>query len=984
MSRRALLAAVVLAACGAPPPPAPPAPPLAATPALRFEATHVGDRHQLHALDAAGREILARPLVAADAWTQVGDTHAFALVPEEKRTRLLRLGAGEHEIASTPLARPTLTRVGERVLVFARGDAGLLWVLVADLAGKVLLDATVTHASPGRAPVLDPAGRAAAVPLADGGALRFPLGEPEPVRIPASATSLPSADRALRVTTGPLAFLPDGALLTGAADGTVAAFEPSGARRFALGFPGPIRGFAPTPDGGFAVTTREGFVARVAADGKLRWQRRPSPDALGAPVITGERVLAAAAAGVFAFTLDGDLAFSHASQAGASEDDLPLSVEGDVLHAGPRSSFRLADPHPPIPATAPSFEVRFERLLDRSVDDLLVLARDDVWALRAATPDSPIAAVHHFDGRRFTPVPLRVPRGLLPMRLVHGPEGGPLILAMAVDPRLSTDWNTAGPLRLLGWDGHAWKQVPGMPEIVVDQGMPHFLGSPARHLCFGAQEPRCLTHDGQAYRVSPSPTTMGTGGFAFSLGAVTWMSGYVSGHVHRGEGSAFTEVSALAETGAQCMGGSAPDDLWIGSSTPRGLHRFDGATARWEPAPLGAVRRVFVPERGRAFAADEALHRFEGGRWARLETLRGRVEALAGRGGREPVWVGTGSGVFRSAAWVAGPPVTRLPEARALDEGALPAPAPLPLGPADDTRRVERVTLPITPGSPLRSARGVSSARGVTWIVDDERLVEVDEAGRGGREIARAERFGKGFRDCQRCAFPEARGKGRVILRDALFQHDGARRTRVDPSLDGHIAVGGAAGRFLALGAAAHDDLFPQALSDGPVGARWLTGLPVGVWSDVAVTEDGSAFLAGGASATDAMPVLPAGEGRLVHLRGGAVTWARAAGSLIAVAAVGPEEAWAVGAGGAVLHLHQGRAERFTLPSGQWLRAVFAAPGELWMAGDGGTLLRHDGRAFRPVSTAALGPDASLTGLGGSGDVLWAVSPSGLLRITRR
>lgn len=54
----------------------------------------------------------------------------------------------------------------------------------------------------------------------------------------------------------------------------------------------------------------------------------------------------------------------------------------------------------------------------------------------------------------------------------------------------------------------------------------------------------------------------------------------------------------------------------------------------------------------------------------------------------------------------------------------------------------------------------------------------------------------------------------------------------------------------------------------------------------------------------------------------------------------------------------------------------------MWIGGDGGTLIHYDGRAFHPVSHP-LGAGAAITGIASARGALWAVGPSGILRITR-
>ena len=103
--------------------------------------------------------------------------------------------------------------------------------------------------------------------------------------------------------------------------------------------------------------------------------------------------------------------------------------------------------------------------------------------------------------------------------------------------------------------------------------------------------------------------------------------------------------------------------------------------------------------------------------------------------------------------------------------------------------------------------------------------------------------------------------------------------------------------------------------------------------------------------------------------------------TMLAVAAVSNDEAWAVGAMGLVVHIKGNLVERHVIPGGAWLRAVVAnAPHDIWIAGDDGTLLHGDGRAFHPVQHP-LGARAAFSGLAVARSVVWATSPSGILRI---
>jgi hypothetical protein len=58
-------------------------------------------------------------------------------------------------------------------------------------------------------------------------------------------------------------------------------------------------------------------------------------------------------------------------------------------------------------------------------------------------------------------------------------------------------------------------------------------------------------------------------------------------------------------------------------------------------------------------------------------------------------------------------------------------------------------------------------------------------------------------------------------------------------------------------------------------------------------------------------------------------------------------------------------------------------PDDVWIGGDGGTLLHGDGAAFHPVSHP-LGPGAAISAIAFAQGAVWAVGPSGILRVARR
>jgi hypothetical protein len=298
----------------------------------------------------------------------------------------------------------------------------------------------------------------------------------------------------------------------------------------------------------------------------------------------------------------------------------------------------------------------------------------------------------------------------------------------------------------------------------------------------------------------------------------------------------------------------------------------------------------------------------------------------------------------------------------------------------------------------------------VLWIQTRDTLFEVD----GGRATA-LRRIGIRL-SASRTAHPAAKGRGILLDRDeslGIEQRDEIRRiegsatVREEVQLDQHdaIAVDGAPqGATWIVGAApsfSPESSFPYLFDDPDEellrrGEPWphalvragekdpfrpVLGLPSASWCDVAAAPDGGAWFVGALNAG------PAGEGILFRARGrlGSEGTAgfRSPATLFAVAAVGPDEAWAVGAAGTLLHVRAAEVERSTLASAEWLRAVTAiAPDDVWIAGDGGTLLHYDGRALHPVAHP-LGAHAAFTGIASLRGVVWVVGPAGILRVTR-
>jgi hypothetical protein len=161
---------------------------------------------------------------------------------------------------------------------------------------------------------------------------------------------------------------------------------------------------------------------------------------------------------------------------------------------------------------------------------------------------------------------------------------------------------------------------------------------------------------------------------------------------------------------------------------------------------------------------------------------------------------------------------------------------------------------------------------------------------------------------------------------------------------------------------------------------------PIAAYADVAARAPDDVWFAGGRNPTeDHTRSWPAGEGVLVHYDGKAYRTTRTPSPLLAVAAVGPGEAWAAGVDGVVVHVKDGRAEAFATGASDLLRGVWAAgPSDVFVVGDGPAILHWDGQTLRRVDASAMGPDTALVGVAGDGrGKVLAVGPAGIVAIER-
>lgn len=855
-----------------------------------------------------------------------------------------------------PPAREPALEIGKDALTVRDASGQVLWRASHDRYQKVLVaQGRVLIARSGRVALRDLASGAerGSVSL-DGDALVRETVAPEvgfrvPLRLyPAAAGR--TAERALAVGA-------DGTILVGASDGSLLAFDPGGAPRFQTGVRGAVRSIEARPDGTFAVETRAGDVV-VGPEG-VRAEAPPR----GAP-------------------------------------SLAFRVQPNLLQ------------EPPV-----------DRL---EVASTLYVARDDVWAL---TGDWAHRRVYHHDGKAWREVPAP---GLHPLdrrcwlagtpererrcnalpvgqdevqadRLARTPEGKILLLATRRYPMRAAPAWVSVELAVFEYAGSAFRERAELRKALdktrVEMGghgglFPLYAAAP------GGKEVLCLNGECLARGLPPAFRSRQGAAVADPAGPRGWVHFSTEGNdafqpigltfggqaLFRLDETGISRDGVVVDPDAACGGYSdlwaSGDEVWAvcagrQQNEESQLTRGSGKAFTHVPTPVPDAYQLGGTGPDDVWIAGQSSAHFDGRAFTALSGVSGAIVVV----GREEAWIGR---------WH----VSRDPAPQPDLAGApapLPAPAPesraLALGSVDPRVRLEPASLGIFPGA-LGLAQGPD---GQVWIHDTRRIAVV--AGDSAR-LVHSVSSGGPLR-CQRCLAPAADGKGlaltpaedRVVSLVPLAAPGAPPLTRA-PDL---LALARSPSGAVWIVGAAEGDAAPRALVHTAAGLRLVRGLPLAAYADVAPWTDDDVWLAGGLSSFhDGVRAWPEGEGLLVHFDGRAFTRHRAPdGALLAVVAVGPGEAWAVGRGGGLLHVKAGTAEAFHLEGegGKALRVALRAvaasgPDDVWIAGDGSTLLRWDGKSLRRVDARAAGPDAAFTALiVPSAAPGWLAGPSGLWRL---
>lgn len=840
----------------------------------------------------------------------------------------------------------------------------------------------------------------------------------------------PAGNRALiGISAQTLVYLDDGRLLIGVGDGTLVALDTNYKPQWMIGFRGAVKSIVPYPKDRVILTTQSGVVASVGTkDGQVFWEKQITGGPLSPAVIGPDQTIyVCGPRGVLAFGENGSVVFTHAAAARFDfqgrvdvDDDFHLDETGRI--SGHDVNFNIKDPHPPIVDTAPVYLVDYDKVLNEPVYALTPAGPGEFWL--NITDKKKEELVKYSSGKlqRFKlPKTSAKPerRGeddkpekpaLVFDNVVMGPNGNPWLLARKLFALADYEegmWNRPAKAAILELSGTSIQERNDLAKIfdeihVFTEPSTQIRAAdngPARIFCFGNSyvDPTyaCAIYDGPTHKLVKKPVGIRTINVVGKYSYVV----FDDGSIERLEGNELVPFAKPVDAGDQvaAVGGLNDNDLWL-TTLNTAVYHWDGTSFKTYGVPEPIASGVVAISPNDVWSRDGHQH-WDGKRWSLIADSQGAAGMIAR--GPNDIWVGNSTGLFHSKPTAR--TLVQWPEAKFVETKPIEMPKPLTIGAPQTGYAVTKTSLVMKNAPPISTAKRFEVARdGTFWVESWDRLVEVDAEGQTillddtEKRIA----FDRWF-------YPEGTKRGIFARReresesygsrDTLHRFDDGKPTRMDQQLPGHdiaAIAGNAAGTTWILGSAeagspyALQQLGPVELSahalvraDEKSPFQMVLGLPSMSYQSVAVTPDGGGFFVGSLNAGST------GEGVIVHARGRlgseSVVRYRAPATIFAVTALSNDEAWAVGAMGVVIHIKGNTLERNVIPGNPWLRAVVAtSPNDVWIAGDDATLLHYDGSAFHPVSHP-LGQRAAFSGLAFSRGVLWAASPSGILRVTK-
>jgi len=821
-------------------------------------------------------------------------------------------------------------------------------------------------------------------------------------------------------------YLDDGTLVAGIGDGTVVALDSHDNPKWSVGFRGSITGIVLAAEDRIIVTTQRGVIAVLkSTSGEVLWEKHPMSGAL-APAVFGEdeRIYAIGPRGVLVYSLEGALVYSHAvtlSEDICCEDkkgESPFQVDASGHLTGNGLDIRFEDPHPAIADATPVTLFDYEKVLDEKVVGLLATGPDELLLHVRGQKNDELVSYAGGKTKRFA-IPARTSKAerlsddekpqKLPLAidgLVAGPNGNPWLVARAVFPPYDAEYpwvqrpSKAVILELADKSVRERKDLQAQfDEYWVtsseDSHIQCSIDGMAKIFCFGSETQMCAIYEGGQHQIVERKNNAIN---VRVIGKYTYLVP-ASGPIERLEGQQFIPITTPADPyGIADIGGTSENDLWFLSKGGYVAYHWDGKAFLATSLPTATGMGIAARSPTDAWSRDGYMH-WDGTRWSIIADSKVAAGIILRPSGEN--WIGNYQGLYRAKPSTR--PSVQLPSAKFVDSKPLSKPEAMTLGPTQTGYTLTKTSLVIKNGSPVTGVKRAEVARdGTLWIEAWDRLVEVDM--QGNTTVINKDEMRIAF---DRWFYPEGPGRGiwthrgreseDYNSRDELQQFESGKATKSANQLNGHDIVaiaGNAQGATWILGSveasmpyqlqkpnASELGIHALVRSDERSPFRPVVGLPAIAYRDLAVTPDGGAFLIGSLNPAST------GEGVIVHARGplGAkeVVRYRVQASLLAVAAVSNDEAWAVGAMGLVVHIKGNVIERRTIPSQSWLRAVVAnTPDDVWIGGDDGTLLHFDGKDLRPMNQP-LGPRAAYSGLANSHGVIWATSPSGIVRITK-
>ncbi|MFO0554288.1 MAG: hypothetical protein U0271_38260 [Polyangiaceae bacterium] len=639
---------------------------------------------------------------------------------------------------------------------------------------------------------------------------------------------------------------------------------------------------------------------------------------------------------------------------------------------------------------------------------LLVREADDVWLLAYGEKAGMAVHVWHFDGKEWkdegSPAPKLKKEVFAKGRKAEVGSFEPQELAVGVDGKLLVLGFRVGETSRVplvvertgnGFvERREWKDVFSQAVTDDSKRLSYAVSSSGQEVVCAGQLESCWT---LAPRTSAQP---------FDIKTATQLGVKYEPINQREWGSTpifFAGDALIASRGVSV----AQDDNWVlGGGAIIHAHGSDRTRI---VTPYRSSMSILPRSESDIWITDAGgLAHYDGTKWTRSEETLGQVGApsyedwrVAGAIGASEVWAYGPRGLFRVKKR-SGPSLD-------VDGVSMPDPPPTTsalqaVGELDPSFKLEPVTVQLGSDRPLRTALDVAQGQnGVLWLHEGSRVVEVDGANtRVLVDKSKLEPFScvsAPQPDCMVCVSCSGDQAIASSCPNCLAPRSAGTGAFVDDYLRVVAAGTQAPGRYEAYrpGAVSVDEsgaVWTIMNGDAPrilvtTASSWsfLRGLAPAGYLDIAARGQDDVWVAGGLAFFIDDDWVVGGEGTLAHFDGHSFRYFRGPeGALTAVTSAGPNEAWAVGARGGIVHVQGDQAVATRLSTDSTLRAASArGASDVWIGGEDRTLLHWDGKSLRPIDTSAATQRSSFLAIVPPTDQQpgWVVGPTGIWRITR-